>query len=83
MKFTVNVECSPEEARNFLGLPDVEADAGSADVQEIEQRMVSNIGRRMTGPAIHGADAHGCLWRRYRASEQLQQNVLVAVCSRP
>ena len=23
MKFTVNVECSPEEARRFRGLPDV------------------------------------------------------------
>jgi hypothetical protein len=23
MKFTVNVECSPEEARRFMGLPDV------------------------------------------------------------
>lgn len=23
MKVTVNVECTPEEARNFLGLPDV------------------------------------------------------------
>ena len=23
MKFTVNVECTPEEARSFLGLPDL------------------------------------------------------------
>lgn len=23
MKFTVNVECTPEEARTFLGMPDV------------------------------------------------------------
>ncbi len=25
MKVTVNVECSPEEARSFLGLPDLSA----------------------------------------------------------
>jgi hypothetical protein len=25
MKITVNVECTPEEARTFLGLPDVKA----------------------------------------------------------
>ena len=25
MKFTVNVDCTPEEARTFLGLPDVSA----------------------------------------------------------
>ena len=24
MKFTVNVECTPEEARAFMGLPDVQ-----------------------------------------------------------
>ena len=23
MKFTINVECTPEEARRFVGLPDV------------------------------------------------------------
>ena len=23
MKFTINIECSPEEARQFLGLPDM------------------------------------------------------------
>lgn len=25
MKFTINVECTPEEARTFFGLPDVTA----------------------------------------------------------
>ena len=38
MKFTVNVECSPEEARRFLGLP---------DVTPINDLMVAEMGKRM------------------------------------
>ena len=25
MKFTINIDCTPQEARTFLGLPDIEA----------------------------------------------------------
>jgi hypothetical protein len=42
MKVTVNVECSPEEARTFLGLPDV-APMQQALMAELEQRLRSNI----------------------------------------
>lgn len=38
MKFTVNVECSPEEARRFIGLP---------DVTPINEMLVSEMGKRM------------------------------------
>lgn len=38
MKFTVNVECSPEEARRFIGLP---------DVTPINELMVEEMGKRM------------------------------------
>ena len=38
MKFTVNVECSPEEARRFIGLP---------DVTPLNDRMVEEMGKRM------------------------------------
>ncbi len=38
MKFTVNVECSPEEARRFMGLP---------DVTPINDQLVSEMGKRM------------------------------------
>ena len=35
MKITVNVDCTPEEARTFLGLPDVKPmqDAVMADIE--------------------------------------------------
>ncbi|MGE0829523.1 MAG: DUF6489 family protein [Hyphomonadaceae bacterium] len=38
MKFTVNVECSPEEARRFMGLP---------DVTPINDKLVEEMGKRM------------------------------------
>lgn len=38
MKFTVNVECSPEEARRFIGLP---------DVTPINEALVAEMGKRM------------------------------------
>ena len=38
MKFTVNVECSPEEARRFMGLP---------DVTPINEKLVDEMGKRM------------------------------------
>lgn len=38
MKFTVNVECTPEEARRFMGLP---------DVTPINEALVGEMGKRM------------------------------------
>jgi hypothetical protein len=42
MKMTIEVECSPEEARRFLGLPDVTA-LNDAIVAEMQQRMQANM----------------------------------------
>lgn len=42
MKVTFNVECSPEEARAFLGLPDV-APMQQALMADLEQRLRGNI----------------------------------------
>lgn len=42
MKVTVNVECSPEEARSFMGLPDV-APMQQALMSDLEDRLRSNM----------------------------------------
>lgn len=42
MKVTVNVDCTPEEARTFLGLPDVQP-MQQAVMAELEQQMLANI----------------------------------------
>jgi len=42
MKFTMNVECTPEEARSFFGLPDVQP-MQERLMAELENRLMSNI----------------------------------------
>ena len=43
MKFTVNCDCTPEEARAFLGLPDVKPMQEKL-LREMEERLSSGIG---------------------------------------
>jgi Family of unknown function (DUF6489) len=42
MKVTMNVDCTPEEARAFLGLPDVKPMQEHL-MRELQERMVANI----------------------------------------
>jgi hypothetical protein len=42
MKVTVNVECSPEEARAFMGLPDVQP-MQEALMKQLQERLTTNI----------------------------------------
>jgi len=42
MKITLNVDCTPQEARAFLGLPDVTA-MNDAMMSEMQARMKSNM----------------------------------------
>lgn len=42
MKVTINVDCTPEEARAFLGLPDVRP-LQEAMMADLEERMRSGL----------------------------------------
>ncbi|PZO87793.1 MAG: hypothetical protein DI626_03220 [Micavibrio aeruginosavorus] len=42
MKFIFDVECTPEEARRFLGLPDL-APMQEKMMKELEDRMAENL----------------------------------------
>ena len=42
MKFTMNVECTPEEARAFFGLPDVQP-MQERMMRELEQQLLHNV----------------------------------------
>ena len=42
MKITMNVDCTPEEARAFLGLPDVKPMQEQL-LREVQERMVANV----------------------------------------
>jgi hypothetical protein len=50
MKITVDVECTPEEARSFLGLPDV-TPVQEAFVEALKERMNESISA-MDGDAM-------------------------------
>lgn len=42
MKITIDVDCTADEARHFLGLPDVKP-MQDAMMQEIQDRMMANL----------------------------------------
>lgn len=42
MKITINVDCTPEEARSFMGLPDVKP-MQEMMMKEVEERLKSNL----------------------------------------
>ncbi len=44
MKITVDIDCSPQEARQFMGLPDFEPMQKRA-LEEIERRMLDSLER--------------------------------------
>ena len=44
MKITVDIDCTPAEARQFMGLPDLEP-LQKAAMAEIEKRMMAEIER--------------------------------------
>jgi hypothetical protein len=42
MKVTINIDCTPEEARTFLGLPDV-GPMQQALMAQLQERMSANL----------------------------------------
>ena len=42
MKFTVNVDCTPQEAREFLGLPNVQPMQERA-MKQFEERLLAGM----------------------------------------
>ena len=56
MKITINVDCTPLEARQFMGLPDVEP-MQKAVMADIEKRMLTEIDRYSPEVAVQGLAA--------------------------
>lgn len=67
MKVTVNVECTPDEARAFMGLPDVKP-MQEALMKDLEDRLRSNM-NAMTPEAM----LHTWLPASIQGAEQLQK----------
>ncbi len=58
MKMTVEIDCSPQEARTFLGLPDVTA-LNDKLVEEMQKRMSSNMAMLAPDELIKNWSAFG------------------------
>ena len=56
MKITVNVDCTPLEARQFMGLPDVEP-MQKAAMAEVEKRMMAELERFSPRISVQGVAA--------------------------
>jgi hypothetical protein len=67
MKVTINIDCTPEEARSFLGLP---------DVRPLQDELLRDVQERMT-KALQAMDPETMLktWLpvTVKGFEQLQQ----------
>ncbi len=42
MKITVNIDCTPDEARRYMGLPDV-APMQEAMLKEVQNQIMTNV----------------------------------------
>ena len=66
MKLTIDVDCTPEEARRFLGLPDV-APLQEKMMAEMEKRMMETMGgfdaekmiKQWMAPGLEGVGMEG------------------------
>ncbi len=67
MKVTVNVDCTPEEARRFLGLPDL-TPVHQAYVEKLQRAVSEGITPDMVSEMIRGwgpmTEAGMTVWRQ-------------------
>lgn len=68
MKISIDIDCSPEEARSFLGLP---------DVAPMQQALMQDMQKRMT-KALDGMEPEALLktWlpASFQGWEEMQKN---------
>lgn len=66
MKITVNVDCTPEEARRFMGLPDL-APVHEAYVERMKKAAEEGIGAESVAEAMKSwgpmSEAGMAMWR--------------------
>jgi hypothetical protein len=73
MKMTIEIDCSPQEARSFLGLPDVSG-LNEKLVEEMQSRMTANMAMLSPDELIKNWTAFGA-----GAQEQFRQLMTSAV----
>ncbi|WP_372604080.1 DUF6489 family protein [Actibacterium sp.] len=51
MNITISIDCSPAEARDFFGLPDVKEMQGEV-MAKVQEQMSSGLGKMETGDLL-------------------------------
>jgi Family of unknown function (DUF6489) len=74
MKVTIEVECTPMEARNFLGLPDVEP-LNAFMIEQVKSRIEQNIQQMqpdeiMKSWSIYGVQAQDQFFKLMQTAAQ-------------
>lgn len=77
MKLTIDIDCTPQEARQFLGLPDVEG-LNAMIVSEMTARMKAEM-ETLADPEKYMARAMGMTGK---GMEAMQQMMLAAMSGR-
>ncbi|MFP4519893.1 MAG: DUF6489 family protein [Oceanicaulis sp.] len=63
MKVNIDIECSPEEARAFFGLPDV-TPLNAALVEEMQKRMSANMDAMEPEALVRSWMSYGGEWQK-------------------
>lgn len=81
MKFNVEVECTPDEARRFFGLPDV-APMQAEIMNEVQDKILNSIRqsdaqelmKQWVPMSVQGVEAMKSLWSGWLNAAQNPQN---------
>ncbi|WP_119460546.1 DUF6489 family protein [Rhodospirillaceae bacterium SYSU D60014] len=73
MKIKIDIDCTPEEARTFLGLPDV-GPLQEAVMKEMQERMTTTL-RSMDPEALFKTWFPGGFAGGFQGLEQLQKSL--------
>ena len=71
MKVNIDIECTPQEARTFMGLPDISA-LNEQLVEEMSRRMKENVSAMEPEAFMRSMMSFGGEWQR-QFMEMMQQ----------
>jgi hypothetical protein len=65
MKFSIDIDCTPEEARTFFGLPNVEA-LNKAIMDQVQTRMMDQMKAMSPDEIMKAWLPNGAAWDQFQ-----------------
>jgi hypothetical protein len=65
MKVSIDIDCTPDEARAFFGLPDVEA-LNKAIMDEVQARMMDHVKSMSPDEIMKAWMPNGAAWEQFQ-----------------